>query len=215
MRSKARNCLTQEKKKLILANHEECKSYSEITGIVRKSKSVVYSVIRLTRHLNQNQELASLRWLPNGKIGWLLKCLRDRFDTATSISRAFCEQTRKPIFRKTVSPKLNKEKLVTRIPYRKPFISQKNPKVRLDFTTEHIMWKEEPWIMAHFRDESKFNLFGTDAKSFIRRKNGEHLSRQCVKKTGKFGGDVMAWWIIFSAEVGFILFHGNINASIY
>ena len=28
--------------------------------------------------------------------------LKDRFDTATSISRAFCEKTGKPISRKTV-----------------------------------------------------------------------------------------------------------------
>ena len=37
--------------------------------------------------------------------------LKARFDTATSISRAFCEQIGKPISRKTVSRRLNKEKL--------------------------------------------------------------------------------------------------------
>ena len=45
MEANARNCLTYEVKKLILANHEEGKSYSEIAGIVGKSKSVVYRVI--------------------------------------------------------------------------------------------------------------------------------------------------------------------------
>ena len=44
MEAKARNCLTGEEKKLILANHEG-KSYSEIAGILRRSKSVVYHVI--------------------------------------------------------------------------------------------------------------------------------------------------------------------------
>ena len=34
MEVKARNCLTQKEKKLILANHEEGKSYSEIAGII-------------------------------------------------------------------------------------------------------------------------------------------------------------------------------------
>ena len=37
MEAKARNCLTREEKKLILANPEEGKSYSEIVGIVRRS----------------------------------------------------------------------------------------------------------------------------------------------------------------------------------
>ena len=52
--------------------------------------------------------------------------LKDRFDTATSISRAFSEQTEKPISRKTVSRRLDKEKLVAWIPCRKPLISKKN-----------------------------------------------------------------------------------------
>ena len=41
---KARNCFTREEK-LILANHKEGKSYFEIAGIVRMSKSVVHRVI--------------------------------------------------------------------------------------------------------------------------------------------------------------------------
>ena len=114
--------------------------------------------------------------------------VKDRVDTATSISRAFFEQTGKPIFRKTLSRRLNKEKLVARIPCRKPFISKKNQKVRLIFATEHILWTEEQWNMVRFSDESKFNLFGSDGKKYVRSKNGERLSLQCVQKTVKFGG---------------------------
>ena len=47
-----------------------------------------------------------------------------------SISHALSEQIRKPISRKTVSPRLNKEKLVARIPCCKPLISKKTRKVR-------------------------------------------------------------------------------------
>ena len=45
MKAKQCNCLTRNEKKLILANHEEAKSYSEIAGIGRRSKSIVYRVI--------------------------------------------------------------------------------------------------------------------------------------------------------------------------
>ena len=65
--------------------------------------------------------------------------LKDCFDTATSISHTFCEQTRKRISRKTVSCRLNKKKLVAPIQCRKPLISKKNQKVHLDFATEHIV----------------------------------------------------------------------------
>ena len=50
------------------------------------------------------------------------------------------------------------------------------------------MWTEEQWNMVHFRNESKFNLFGSDGKMFVRRKNGKILSPQYVKKTVKFEG---------------------------
>ena len=95
--------------------------------------------------------------------------LKDHFDTTMSISPEFCEQTGKPISRKTVSCRLNKEKLVSQIPCRKPLISKKNKKIHLDFTTEHIMWTEEQWNMVHFSDECKFNLFGSGGKKFVRR----------------------------------------------
>ena len=72
MEAKACNCLTQ-RKKLILANHEG-KSYSEIAGIVQRSKSVVYDVIgRFKADKILEPKLTGLLWLPNGKIGWL-KC---------------------------------------------------------------------------------------------------------------------------------------------
>ena len=143
--------------------------------------------------------------------------LKDFFHTATSISHAFCEQTGKPISRKTVSRWLNKEKLVAWIPCRKPLILKKNQKVRLDFTTDHIVWTEEQWNMVYLSDESKFNLFGSDDKRFVRHKNREHLSPQCVKKTVKFGGgSIMVWGMVSSAGVGPIVhFHNNINVSVY
>ena len=42
MEAKARNCLTRKAKKLNLGNHEEGKSYPEIAGIVRRSKSLFW-----------------------------------------------------------------------------------------------------------------------------------------------------------------------------
>ena len=116
MEAKAHNCLTQEEKKLILANHEEGKSYSEIAGIVRRSKSVVYRVIsrlKTDKTLEPKPRTGRPPMTTKQEDRMIVKMsLKDRFDTATSISLAFCEQTVKPISRKTVSRRLNKEKLV-------------------------------------------------------------------------------------------------------
>ena len=101
MEAKALNCLTQEENKFILANHEEGKSYSEIAGIVRRSKRVVYHVISRFK--------ADKTLEPKPRTGWppittkqedqmiVKMSLKDRFNIATSISRAFWEQTGKLI----------------------------------------------------------------------------------------------------------------------
>ena len=50
-----------------------------------------------------------------------------------------------------------------------------------------------------FSDESKFNVFGSDGKQIIRKRNGESLNSNCIKKTVKYGGgsvmvfDMKSW----------------------
>ena len=103
------------------------------------------------------------------------------------------------------------------IPCCKLLISKKNQRVRLEFAKEHILWIEEQWNMVHFSDDSKFNLFGSDGKGFVKRKNEECLSSQWVKKTVNFGGGrIMVWGMISSVGGGpIICFHSNINTSVY
>ena len=71
--------------------------------------------------------------------------------------------------------------------------------------------------MVHFSDESKFNLFGSAGKRFVRHRNGEHLSPQCVKEIVKFrGGSIMVSGMVSSVGVGPIVrFYSNINVSVY
>ena len=143
---KARNCLTWKEKKLILANYEEGKLYSEITGIVKRLKSIVYHVIsrfKADKTLEPKPRTSRPPMTTKCEDWMIVKMsLKDCFSTATSISRTFYEQTGKPISRKTVSYRLNMEKLVAQIPCCKPLISKKNQKVHLDSTTEHIVWTE-------------------------------------------------------------------------
>ena len=125
METKALNCLTLLKN-LILANDEEGKSYSEIAAIVQRSKIVVYRVIsrfKADKTLEPKQRTGRTPMTIKQEDRMIVKIpLKD----TKSISRASCEQTGKPIPRKIVSRRLNKEKLVARVPCRKPLISKKN-----------------------------------------------------------------------------------------
>ena len=93
MEAKSHNCLTREEEKLISANHEGGKSYSEIAGIVRKSKSVVYRVIsrfKADKTLEPKSRTDRPPMTIEREDRMIVKMsLKDRFDTATSIS-AFC-----------------------------------------------------------------------------------------------------------------------------
>ena len=104
------------RKKLILVNHEEGKSYSEIAGMARRSKCIVYGVIsrfKADKTLDPKPRTGRPPMATKQEDEIFVKMsLKNCFNTAMSISRAFCEQTGKPITRKTVSYRINKEKLM-------------------------------------------------------------------------------------------------------
>ena len=86
MEAKAHNCLTREEKKFILVNHEECKSYSEIAGIVQRSKSIVYHEISRFK-ADKTLELKPRTGRPPMTTKWedrmiVKMSLKDRVDTA-------------------------------------------------------------------------------------------------------------------------------------
>lgn len=119
--------------------------------------------------------------------------------------------------RKTVARRLKNAGLHARIPALKPLISKRNQRARLEYTREHVVWTDAQWDTVHFSNKSNFTIFGSEGKIYVRRRTGERLSSQCVKKTIKFdGGSVMVWGMISSAGVGPIIrVHDNINAEIY
>ena len=61
----------------------------------------------------------------------------------------------------------------------------------------------DQWYKVVWSDESKFNLFGSDGRVYIRRRVGEDYLPECIQSTVKFGGgSVMVWGCITSDGVG-------------
>ena len=88
---------------------------------------------------------------------------------------------------------------------------------RLAYAEAHIIWSDIQCNKVHFRDESKFNLVGSDGRQYVRRKTGDRLNPRCVKKSVKFGtGSVMVWGMFSSEGVGpLICINGTVNAKVY
>lgn len=59
-----------------------------------------------------------------------------------------------------------------RRPVKKPFISAKNKKARIEWAKEHLNWTRQQWSDVLWSDESKFMLFGSDGITWIRRPKG-------------------------------------------
>ncbi|GFU37095.1 transposable element Tc1 transposase [Trichonephila clavipes] len=84
-------------------------------------------------------------------------------------------------------------------PEKKPFISKRNQKVRLEFAKEHENKDFSYWKQILFTDESKFNIFGSDGKPYVWRKSNEELHRQNMNPTVTHGGGSVMDWGLFSA----------------
>lgn len=74
---------------------------------------------------------------------------------------------------------------------------------RLRFAYFHQNWTIEQWKNVLWTDESKFQLFNTNRRVFVRRFAGERFSKPCLVPTVKHGGgSVMVWGAISGKGVG-------------
>ncbi|KAJ8462969.1 hypothetical protein ONZ51_g10558 [Trametes cubensis] len=86
---------------------------------------------------------------------------------------------------RTVRRRLSEAGLPGRVRREKPYLSPLN------------------WKLVVFSDESKFNLFGSDGRQWVRRRVGEEfLDRNVKKKVQGGGGSIMVWGCITANGVG-------------
>jgi Transposase/DDE superfamily endonuclease len=129
---------------------------------------------------------------------------------------------------RTARRTLVKAGLFARRPCKKPFISAKNRKVRLQWAKDHLNWTKEDWKKILWSDESKFNLFGSDGQKYVRRPVLKRYDKRYQLPTVKHGGgSVMVWGMFFflapdrlgcfhSGEVGpLVRVQGKMNAQDY
>ena len=143
--------------------------------------------------------------------------LKDRFKSCTEIKRDMNSTSCVNLSRQTVSRRLQEIGLFNRTPRKKPLVSSKNKKKRLEFANRYVIWTYENWAKVFFSDESKFNLFGNDGKNNVKRRIGERLSAMCTKKTVKFGGGSVMVFGMFSSQgtTPFVRLQTRVNAQIY
>lgn len=145
------------------------------------------------------------------------KSVADVRKTATCIAEELRQENLSDVSRSTVSRRLRDFGLFGRVGVRKPFISKKNKAARLQFARDHRDWTIEQWKNVAFSDESKFNLFGSDGKTYVRRPVCKRYDPRYQIPTVKHGGgNIMVWGIFSGFGIGPIVeINGIMNAAIY
>ena len=205
----------------IVKLHKEKHTIREISEKVKRSKSVVDRVVK---SYNDTGKIVSAF-----KTGRPCKTsaredrimqrmsLKDRFKSCTEIKRIMNSTSCVNVSRQTVSRRLQEIGLFNRTSRKKPLVSSKNKKKRLEFANRYVIWTYENWAKVFFSDESKFNLFGNDGKNNVKRRIGERLSAKCTKKTVKFGGGSVMVFGMFSSQgtTPLVRLQTRVNTQIY
>ena len=90
-----------------------------------------------------------------------------------------------------------------RVAVRKPFVRWQNKKKRLAWAMKHHQWTTENWKKVLWTDESKFEIFDSSRRVFVRCRVGKRMVPQCVTPTVKHGGgSVMIWGSFAGFRVG-------------
>lgn len=116
------------------------------------------------------------------------------------IKRQLMEEDECNISEWTVRRRLRAAGLHGRRPVKKPLISHKNRKARLEFARRHLHWTRHQWENILWSDESKFMLFGSDGATFVRRPVNTRYSQKYQIPTVKHGGGSLMVWGCFSGH---------------
>src|SRR5436189_115219 len=108
--------------------------------------------------------------------------------SAAQITQILQEITNQSLTSQTTRNHLKNAGLKAVVKAKKPVLTKRHRKERLDFALAHQDWTVEDWKTVVWSDETKINRLGSDGRIWVWKKDGEGLSDRLVKETKKFGG---------------------------
>jgi transposase len=119
--------------------------------------------------------------------------------------------------RKTIARALGTFGYVARIKIKKPRLTVKQKKERLQWARDHSSWTSDDWRNVIWSDETKFTLVNSEGKEYVWVREGEGLESKAVNGTSKFGGGKVIMWGCMTWEgVGFACrIESTLDAELY
>lgn len=196
-------------RKLSMEEKSEIKALLDIgikqSFIAEKYKTSASTVSRLKLKISETGTV-------NRKIGSGRKSSLDKWDMiflentvrlnpklgSRKIALILEKQRSKTVSSSTVRRCLTNMGYKGRISCKNPFLSKKNTISRLSWAREKYNWTNEDWKKVIWSDETKINLFGSDGKHYVRRKDGSRLQLKNLTPTVKYGGGSIMLWACFN-----------------
>jgi len=138
-------------------------------------------------------------------------------DTAVDVAKVLSNVTNQPLSAQTVRRGLKEAGLKPVVKKKKPFLSKRHRKARMDFALAHQHWTVEDWKKVVWSDETKINRLGSDGRKWVWKKPGENLNDRLVEGTLKFGGgSLMVWGCMLWDGVGYACkIDGRMDGDLY
>ena len=111
-----------------------------------------------------------------------------RAENAVQVAKSLQEVTNQSLSAQTVQNRMKSLGMKAVVTKKRPILSQRHWKERLDFAIAHKDWTVEDWKRVVWSDETKINHLGSDGKKWVWKKKEEALSDRLVEGTLKFGG---------------------------
>jgi transposase len=124
--------------------------------------------------------------------------------TAINVQKEAHQHHNIVVSRKTVARALNTMGYVSRLKRKKPGLTEKQIKARLEWAKMHSTWTSDEWRHVIWSDEAPFSITNSNGKEYVWQKPNQAISASSVKPTKKFGGGkIMVWSCITWEGVGY------------
>jgi transposase len=136
-------------------------------------------------------------------------------DNVVAVARDFRKEFGVNVSDWTIRRALRRAGLSARVKQKKPKLTPKHIRDRLDFAKKHQNWTVNDWERVIFSNESKINHFNSDGRSWCWFRDGQLSSR--VQETVKHGGgSIMVWACMTIQGCGLLIkITGKVNQFLY
>lgn len=128
---------------------------------------------------------------------------KNPFTSSEKVKVSIEAKTEKKVSSRTVRNYIRTTAFRSRVPRKRPYLSKKNINRRMELCREWSSFEPDDWKKVIWSDETKINLFSSDGRDRVYRKEGEALNPKNCRPTVKHGGgSIMVWGCMSSKGVG-------------